>query len=184
MRIREWIIVVIIVAFALILMVSVAATDGPWDKTTVASLELAVATFLAVGAALWIGIRDRWDALRIAAAVRDSSIRRREYEECVRLLELVERDRRAWQERRDTLPRSVEATALIRAMSERRNWWSATVDWYIDSREPGWRFSDLKPNDPRIADVFATIEREIVEAIMTLDFEDRRPMTAEQPNPV
>lgn len=183
MRPRDWISVLAAIGFGVVWLVLVAGANGQWDKSTIAGLGQAVGTFLAIGAALWIGIRDRREADKQAhderVQARESFVRRRDYDECIRLLELVERDRQQWEASPDHLPRSIEATALIRALWGRRNWWGAAADWYIESRRPGSRYSELKPDDPAVGEVFATIEREIVEMIMKLDFQDREPATSE-----
>ena len=152
--------------------------DGRWDKATVSSFGQAVGTLFAVMVALWISKRDRQQALDQAAgdaaAERELFVRRRDYDECLRLMELVERDRRDWEAATDPLsrPRSIEATALIRALWSRRNWWGTAVDWYVESRNPGWRYSDGVPAPD---DVFVQIQDEIVQAIMQLDAQDRLP---------
>jgi hypothetical protein len=131
-----------------------------------------VGTLAAVAAALWIGIQDRKDAERRArqdrAIEREAFVRRRDYEECIRLLQLVEIDRRTWEGRSDDQerPRSVEATALVRALWGRRSWWGTVWDWYVGYRNPDNRFSSNKslPDD-----VFPGMQREVAEMIAQLD---------------
>jgi hypothetical protein len=174
-RIRGFLVVALVVAVAWTSLLS--TLDGRWDKATVSSFGQAVGTLFAVMAALWIATRDRQRALAQAAsdaaAERELFVRRRDYDECLRLLELVERYRREWEAAGDPLkrPRSIEATALIRALWGRRNWWGTAVDWYVESRKPGWRFSDGVPAPD---DVFAQMQSEIVDAIMKLDAQDRQ----------
>lgn len=156
--------------------------DGDWNKATAASVGQGIGTFAAVATALWIGYQDRRDAdeqaRRERTADRETYVRRRDYDECLRLLQLVEADRRVWEERRNDKekPRSVEATALVRGMWPRRNWWGTVWDWYVEYRQPNNIFSDGQPVP---ADVFSRMQKEIVEAIHKLDWQDRKP--ARQP---
>lgn len=169
--------IVVLVAGTVAYASWVVAAPGPWDRATVAAVGGSVGTLVAVAAALWIGYQDRRDLLRQIREDRAHEhqvfVRRRDYEECVRLLELIELDRRKWEDRAgdEDRPRSVEAVALVRALWHRRAWWATVWDWYIGHRQPGNRF-DAGQDIP--GDVFSEMQREVAEAINQLDWHDRR----------
>jgi hypothetical protein len=176
MRVRKWVPFALGVAtVAYVFWLEALAVR--WDKTTAASVGQAVGTFAAVATALWIGYRDRRDVVEHArqerAADREAFLRRRDYDESLRLLQLVEQDRRAWEEAGSSgdRPRSIEATALVRALWGRRNWWGTVWDWYVDFGSPDNRFAHDRavPND-----LFSEMQREIAEAILRLDWQDRQ----------
>ncbi|MFF1739634.1 hypothetical protein [Streptomyces mirabilis] len=114
-----------------------------WARGDAAGVAQAVTAIIAVAVALLIATQDRrrsdQAAADVAAEERRAFARRRDYDECVRLLQLVEEDRR-------NNTKSVEAKALVLAMWPRRNWMGRAVDYYVESeRDPA------RPDEPQVA---------------------------------
>ncbi|GGT18870.1 hypothetical protein GCM10010271_22580 [Streptomyces kurssanovii] len=139
-----------------------------WARGDAAGVAQAVAAIIAVAVALLIATQDRRraanDAAESAREERQAFARRRDYDECVRLLQLIEEDRRS----RGT--RSAEGTALVLAMWPKHNWIGMVADFYVEAtRDPNSRFARADPTD----DEFQLMQQEVVEAIGHLDHEDR-----------
>jgi hypothetical protein len=138
-----------------------------WARADAAGVAQAVAAIIAVAVALLIATQDRRRSDQAAAdavaAERRAFARRRDYEECVRLLGLIEEDSR-------NNTRSVEAEALVLVMWPKRNWMGRAVDYYVESeRDPNNRYARAEPAESE----FALMQQEVVEAIGRLDYEDR-----------
>ncbi|MDO0934466.1 hypothetical protein QQY66_23335 [Streptomyces sp. DG2A-72] len=139
-----------------------------WERGDAAGVAQAVAAIIAVAVALLIATQDRRradrDAAESAKEERQAFARRRDYDECVRLLQVIEEDRR----RRGA--RSAEGTALILAMWPKRNWMGRAVDFYVEAtRDPNNRYARADPCD----DEFQLMQQEVVAAIDSLDHADR-----------
>lgn len=92
----------------------------------------AFASGIAVLAALDIAAEDRRRARTQADADRAAFVRRRDYEECVRLVGLIEADlERFTAGGAEAGRRSPEATALVLALWGKRSWWGKVADYYV-----------------------------------------------------
>ncbi|MFE2684020.1 hypothetical protein [Streptomyces mirabilis] len=139
-----------------------------WARGDAAGVAQAVTAIIAVAVALLIATQDRrrsdQAAADAAAEERRAFARRRDYDGCVRLLQLIEGDRR-------NNIKSVEAKALVLAMWPTRNWMGHVVDYYVESeRDPNNRYARAQPTD----DEFALMQQEVVDAIGKLDYQDRQ----------
>ncbi|MGW1966379.1 hypothetical protein ACWCPD_39700 [Streptomyces sp. NPDC001935] len=138
-----------------------------WARGDAAGVAQAVTAIIAVAVALLIATQDRRRSDQAAAEAtaeeRRAFARRRDYDECVRILQLIEEDRRS-------NTKSVEATALVLAMWPKSNWMGRVADYYVESgRDPNNRYARAQPTDGE----FALMQQEVVEAIAQLDHQDR-----------
>lgn len=117
--------------------------------------------------ALLIATQDRrrsdQAAAETAAAERHAFARRRTHDQCIRLLELIEADRRSQ-------AKSPEATALVLAMRH-YGWLGLSVDYYVQaSRDPDNRFARAQPTEEE----FVRMLHEVTDVIARLEEEERR----------
>jgi hypothetical protein len=148
------------------------------DYAALAGVLQGLAAALAVMAALTLATRDRQVAAQRFEQQSDNERaafdRRRAYQEVARLLLLVEEDRQAFLAKRGSRPRSAAATAQVLTLWPRRNLWGTAVDYYVESlRQPDNRYSEGR--EPVDITVFDRMRAEILDAIMKLEWEDRRP---------
>jgi hypothetical protein len=119
-----------------------------------------------VAVALLIATQDRrradQSAAEASAAERHAFARRRTHDQCIRLLQLIEDDRRDH-------TKSPEATALVLAMRQ-YGWLGLSVDYYVQaSRDPHNRFARAQPTEEE----FVRMLQEVTDIIARLDDEDR-----------
>jgi len=162
-------------------MLGWALADG--DLASAAAALVALTSGLAVIAALRIATQDRQ---RTDAALetqrsaehearreeRETYARRRDYEEAVRLVTLIEQDRQKYSRNATTPPpRSAEAAGLVNALWYKRNQWGSVWDYYVEAlRDPTNRYASGEPP-------FQTMQEEVRAAIDRLSFLDRKPDT-------
>ena len=138
-----------------------------WDRGDAAGVAQSVAAIIAVAVALLIATQDRRGSDKAAAEAatteRRAFARRRTYDQCIRLLQLIEDDRH-------NNTKSPEATALVLAM-RRLGWLGLSVDYYVQaSRDPNNRFARARPT----GEEFERMLQEVVDVVARLEDEDMR----------
>jgi hypothetical protein len=164
---RAWASVIVSVAIVCALAIWPPAH---WQRADVTGLAQAVALIFAASTALIIATADRRRADQAKTEERAAFVRRRDYDEAVRLLALIEQDKQQFAANGASRPRSVEATATVLTTWPRRNWWGTAVDYYVESlRDPNNRYA----TGALPSDLFTTMQNEVIGAIGMLDFQDR-----------
>ncbi|MEU8031954.1 hypothetical protein AB0C13_25460 [Streptomyces sp. NPDC049099] len=137
-----------------------------WARGDAAGVAQSVAAIIAVAVALLIAAQDRrrsdQAALEAQAAEGKAFARRRLYDQCLRLLQLIENDRRS-------SSKSPEATALVLVM-RRYGWLGLSVDYYVQSeREPNNVFARAHPTEEQ----FVRMLQEVTDVLAQFEDEDR-----------
>jgi len=141
---------------------------GPWTHSD----WIGLGTWAAVLIALWISYRDRrtTDA-RISAeraADRADFVRRREYDQLIRLLTLTEEDKQKVATNPGSTPRSPEATALLHTLAA-RTCGLGRAYYHTPEKSEGW-LREVGIGTPKI---FDHIQAEITDALEKLDYAER-----------
>lgn len=137
-----------------------------WDRGDAAGVAQSFAAIVAVAVALLIATQDRRRSDQAAcesqAIERQAFQRRRLYDQCMRLLQLIEDDRR-------TGTKSAEATALVMVLRQTAAI-GLPVDYYVEAdRDPNNRFARAQPT----AEEFVRMLREVSDFIASLENADR-----------
>ncbi|MEV7387184.1 hypothetical protein [Streptomyces sp. NPDC091215] len=144
----------------------IAWPPGSLARGDAAGIAQSVTAVLAVTVALLIATQDRRRADRAAAddaaEARHTFLRRRQYDQYLRLVQLIESDRRS-------RSRSPEATALVLALQPNGTLGLA-VDYYVQAdRDPNNRFARAEPTEEE----FVRMLKEVTDAIGYLDHQER-----------
>ena len=144
----------------------VASPPSGWARGDAAGVAQSVAAIIAVAVAFLIATQDRrrsdQGAAEAQAVEGRAFARRRLYDQLLRLLQLIEDDRRSGS-------KSPEATALVLA-TRSYGWFGFAVDYYVQSeREPNNMFAGVRPTEEQ----FVRMLQEVIDAMAQLDDQDR-----------
>jgi hypothetical protein len=141
-------------------------------------LAQAVATFLAVGAALWIAHSERDAAKKVRAEDRASDARWRDIDLLRTLLVLIEHDRdEASQMWAFTFPRSVEARAIVMEFNARGGGVGGVV-WEYYGAEPATYTAHLRQVGMGTEALWDVMREATLASLATLVNEEARPLDA------